>query len=142
MKETRKGYNRNMSSKQLYVIVFVSALALIGGIFSLTDYASSINYLKVKPSATANQPVETKSTQVSYTCQAGKTAMDLLLASQKNVGYEGSEGSDLGVFVTEINDVKQGSGKYWLYSVNGQEATISASSYVCQANEEIKWELR
>lgn len=75
---------------------------------------------------------------ISYTCQPGKSAFEILEQSN-NVEFKGSS---FGRFITKINGVEQGEGKYWLYLVDGREATVSADSYVCQGREQIKWELK
>lgn len=75
----------------------------------------------------------------SYDCQKGKTALEVLLLRNDFVE---TEESDLGAFVTSIGNTPQGNGKYWLYSVDNKEATISASAYVCQDSEKIRWELK
>lgn len=75
---------------------------------------------------------------VSYSCEEGKSVFDLL-SSKENV--EANDGS-FGKFVSEINGVSQGNGKYWLYTVDGQEATVGASAYICKGGEAIIWELK
>lgn len=80
-----------------------------------------------------------KGLQVIYNCEKDKSVFDVLVKSVANVE---SEDSTLGKFVTSIDGHEQGGGKYWLYTVNGQEATVSASQYICQDNEEVIWELK
>lgn len=77
--------------------------------------------------------------QVIYQCEKKRSVFEMLIKSVPNVK---SEDSSLGKFVTSINGNEQGGGKYWLYTVNGQEATISASLYICQDNEKIVWQLK
>lgn len=74
----------------------------------------------------------------SYTCEGGKSAFDVL---DDKAEIEFNE-SSFGRLVTAINNQKQGDNKYWLYSVDGKEATVGASMYICQGGEEIKWELK
>ncbi len=74
-----------------------------------------------------------------YLCESGKTAFELLQHTTQNVEFQGSS---FGRFVTSINGVKQGNGKYWLYFIDSKDATISADAYICQGDEKIKWELK
>lgn len=48
----------------------------------------------------------------------------------------------LGIFVDKINQVEGGGGKYWIYSVNGEESTIGVSEYILKVGDIIKWELK
>jgi len=75
---------------------------------------------------------------VSYNCEQGKSVFDVLKNKET---VESSDGS-FGKFVSGINGVSQGNGKYWLYSVDGQEATVGASDYICKGGENITWELK
>lgn len=59
-----------------------------------------------------------------------------------NFSFGFKEYPALGIFVNEINGFKDGDGKYWIYSVNGKEATIGISKYVLQDGDIINWELK
>ncbi|MFH1713473.1 MAG: DUF4430 domain-containing protein [Candidatus Jacksonbacteria bacterium] len=49
-------------------------------------------------------------------------------------------GGDLGVFIKQIGDKKNGEdGKYWQYLVNGEYAKAGVSSYKVQAGDVILW---
>jgi hypothetical protein len=80
-----------------------------------------------------------KDGKLSYKCEEGKTAYDLLLSNSYAVK---SQDSSMGKFVTSINNKPQGGGKYWLYKINGEEATVGATNYKCVGKEDILWELR
>jgi hypothetical protein len=45
----------------------------------------------------------------------------------------------LGNFITEINGLKGSPGKYWIYYVNNEKATIGASKYILKEGDIIKW---
>lgn len=83
--------------------------------------------------------IDNLDTLFSYGCQKGKTALEMLY---QRTDFVETEDSTLGKFVTSIGNTPQGNGKYWLYSIDGKEATISASSYICQNQEKIRWELK
>ncbi len=89
-----------------------------------------------------NQPTPQKQ-QVTFTylCQAGQTALDGLYnqVGEANVGIKDFS---FGKQVTAINGIEQGEGKYWLYTVDGDEASSSADTYVCHDQEQIEWQLK
>jgi hypothetical protein len=70
-----------------------------------------------------------------YMCEAGKSALD----NKDEVEFDESS---FGKLVTSINNQKQGNNKYWSYLIDGKEASVGASTYICQGGEEIKWELK
>ena len=77
-------------------------------------------------------------TRVSYRCQTGATALEMLLTN-----YAAKlEETSLGTLVIDIDGVSQKDGKYWLYFVDDKEATIGAQAYICQDKEQIIWELK
>lgn len=45
----------------------------------------------------------------------------------------------LGSFVTEINGTKGSPGKYWIYYVNNEKATVGVSGYILKDGDIIKW---
>lgn len=114
----------------------VPLLIFIIGILILVNRQGK-NYQELPFSSNTALPVSNTS-KVEYSCEKGKTAYQLL--EEKNQ-VESSE-SNLGKYVVAINGVKQAEGKYWLYSVDEKEATVSATSYICQNNEKIIWELK
>ena len=96
-------------------------------------------YVSFKPQPPATEVQTTSSDNViTYKCEDNKTAFDVLKQENK---IESTE-SEFGSLVTSINGISQGGNKYWLYSVDNKEATISASEYNCQGGEIIKWELK
>ena len=48
-------------------------------------------------------------------------------------------GGDLGLFVEEINGVKNNSDKYWVYYINDTKAQVGISNYIIQPNDLIEW---
>ncbi len=59
---------------------------------------------------------------------------------ENNFSFVSKEYSDLGIFIDEINGIKGVSGKYWVYSVNGKEASVSVSKYILKGGDNILWE--
>lgn len=76
---------------------------------------------------------------ISYDGQDGKTALELLKTSGKNVE---TNKSSAGEYVTKIDgqpvaDAK----KYWMFYINGQAATVGADQYKTKTGEKIEWKL-
>lgn len=78
--------------------------------------------------------------------QRGDTVYQVMkkLVEQKenNFSFGFKEYPALGIFVDEINGLKNGGGKYWFYYVNGKEATVGISKYVLESGDIISWELK
>lgn len=68
--------------------------------------------------------------------------MEKLKRDDKNFSFKYKQYPSLGIFVNEINNTKGGEGKYWIYYVNGEEATIGVSEYILKGGDIIKWELK
>ncbi len=45
----------------------------------------------------------------------------------------------LGIFITEINEIKGGRGGYWIYYVNGVRANVGVSNYKIKNGDIISW---
>jgi hypothetical protein len=76
---------------------------------------------------------------VSYLCLEGLTAFTAMQAAGHEVSYSDTS---LGKLVNAINGIEPADGKYWLYSIDGQEASVGADSYDCRGEEMIEWELK
>jgi hypothetical protein len=70
------------------------------------------------------------------------------LREQKKIDFSGHDYSGMGFFIEEINGVRNnppnplyqgGSGKNWLYYVNGRLASIGVSFYKLKNNDTIEW---
>lgn len=48
--------------------------------------------------------------------------------------------SSLGSFITEINGVKGEPGKYWIYYVNNEKASVGVSKFILKERDIIRWE--
>jgi hypothetical protein len=47
----------------------------------------------------------------------------------------------MGILVTAIDGVSQQKTAFWLYSVNGEPANISASEFTTDAGDTVRWQL-
>jgi hypothetical protein len=113
----------------LFFIGLLSFFILVG-----RNTNRSVGNVEVSPIAS----VSSAGTELSYSCEVGKSAFEVL----DNKAEVEFDESSFGKLVTSINNQKQGNNKYWLYSVDGKEATVGASTYICQGGEQIKWELK
>lgn len=73
----------------------------------------------------------------------GSTVYDLMTEiknhKEKNFDFKYKEYPSLGIFIDEINGVKGGNGKYWIYYVNNTEASVGASKYILKEGDSILW---
>jgi hypothetical protein len=124
-----------------YVAIVVAGLIFLLGLNRMLRNAESP---KTEPTPTNTQknnaPTTEASTNLTYNCEPGKTAFDLL----EEISTTRPETKDFsfGKQILSINGIEQGNDKYWLYLVDEKEATVSADNYTCQADELIKWELK
>jgi hypothetical protein len=83
-----------------------------------------------------------------YTAQVGegdsvyKIMENLQKNKENNFSFNYKEYPALGVFIDEINGIKGGNGKYWIYYVNGKESSVGVSNYILDENDIINWELK
>ncbi len=122
--------------KYRHLIIFAVVLVLLfGGLYLFKT--TQVKEVAFENELVAESP--TKSTRsFGYECERGKTAF-AILEEKSDVSF--SE-SSFGKLVTAINGTSQNDGKYWLYSIDGKEATVGASTYECQGAEQILWELK
>lgn len=78
---------------------------------------------------------------VDVTIRSGETVLDALKAIE-GLAVETEEYS-YGILVESIDGVKNGTdNKYWLYTINGEEATVGADQYQPENNDLIIWEFK
>ena len=70
--------------------------------------------------------------------EEGRTVVDILALHHRTRILSGPRG----VFVREVDDVANGGGYFWLYSVNGEMATVSADQYTTSTGDVIRWHFR
>ncbi len=86
--------------------------------------------------------------QVHYTAipwQPGMTVVDVLTAAQKHPrGLKLTQkGKGTSTLITDIGGLKnEGSGKNWLFSVNGKQSDIGAGGYELKAGDTVLWEFK
>ena len=130
-----------MNKSRVSTIIFV-VLILIAGFLTIQYKNHQVSPITkssvISPAATMPSASPSQSS-FSYTCSPNTNVFESLQKSATSVKYQSSS---YGKLVTEINGMTQGNSKYWIYSVNGKEATVGAEAYQCQGNEKIDWELK
>ena len=100
--------------------------------------ASNINQDQKSETPASGGKTQNRSDTISYDCEKGKTAYDLLLKKTNNQVVV--KDYPFGKLVEAIQDTKGGTeGKYWLYFIDGKSATVSADNYHCQNKEKVEW---
>lgn len=61
------------------------------------------------------------------------------LASTTAFTFKATYNSGLGYFIDEINGVPNTSRTFWIYYVNGKEATVGISMYIMKPGDSINW---
>ena len=133
----------NIMNQKTAISIIVTVLILVTlGVYWFINQGTNPNP-SVNPSTNQETSKEATNsgvqTSFSYKCQQGKSAFERLTESYPSVQ---TKGSSFGKMITSISGILQGNGKYWLYSVDDKEATVGAEQYICQSEEDIKWELR
>lgn len=127
-----------MNSKALLTVGFSLALGVLAlGIFLTISHKQVAAPVLETTEVIKSSVAEVKN--FNHQCVTGKTAFDALMEKSADVKFENSS---LGKFITSINGSEQGNGKYWLYKINGKEASVSADKYICGEGEQVEWELK
>jgi len=87
-------------------------------------------------SKTEDQPAD--SLTIELVGEEGKTVVDILALRYRTRITSGPRG----VFVREIDGVANGGGYFWLYSVNGEMATVASDQYTVSDGDIIRWHFR
>lgn len=128
--------NKNILLNKRYVLIVLAGVVLLAGfIFALVNKPADI--AKTETPATNSAPVVQQAQEVSYTGEAGKTALAQLKETTENVV---TKTSSMGEYVDSIGELKGGQdGKYWTFYVDGVMASIGADGYVAKGGEAIVW---
>jgi len=116
------------------VVVIVVAGGIIGGIYYKKSQGANESS---KPTSGA-QVEQINLKIVDLIGVEEKSVLDLLKDKTK-VEYTDSAS---GVFITEINDIKNTDKEFWMYSVNGVDAAVAANKYITKDGDKIKWEYK
>lgn len=142
-----------MKKNILYVLSILIVLAAAWGWFffynSGSQTASIEESLPVKKENASAKEValviddgEGRPQTFSAELKAGQTAFDLLNSQAQGRGLilKTKEYSGLGIMIESIGGIKNGdAGKYWIYYVNGQMASVSADKYQLKAGDKVEF---
>ena len=75
---------------------------------------------------------------------AGASLYDVLLSANESgqIMFSGKNYPALGFFISDINSLHNGNGKYLFYYINGKEASVGVSSYFPEDGDVIEWKLK
>lgn len=75
---------------------------------------------------------------------SGTSLYEALTAARQNgqISLSGKNYPGLGFFVTQINSLQSGNGKYLFYYINSEEASVGVSSYKPKDGDVIEWKLK
>lgn len=76
----------------------------------------------------------------SATMEDGSTALELLekVSTEQNIPVT-TKVYDFGTLVTGIDGVEATEKEFWLFSINGESATVGASDYLLEAGDRIEF---
>ncbi len=105
----------------------------------------TVPQIVAKPLSGLNLKVSLAVLDKTYSAEVkeGSTVYDLMKELQNkkenNFIFKYKEYLSLGVFIEEINGIKGRNGKYWIYYVNNNEASVGVSKYVLREGDSILW---
>ncbi|TSC96743.1 MAG: hypothetical protein CEN88_285 [Candidatus Berkelbacteria bacterium Licking1014_2] len=125
-----------MKKNIIAFIIIIVIFGLIGTFSSLTKAPTTTNQQNNNQQSTEAD----KQTKITYSGEEGKTALELL---KKQTTVETKTSGELGEYVVTINGLPTAAeaGKYWLFYVNGQMATVGADKYQTKTIDTIEWRL-
>jgi uncharacterized protein YxeA len=121
------------------ILIAIIVLAIIGVAgYTYKNQHNQAGTTDLSSSTLPTTPSDWQSKVITYSGEEGKTVYEIL-----KLGYqvEANEGSS-GVMVNSINGLKATDKDFWLYSVNGQDATVAADKYFTKTSDQIKWEYK
>lgn len=86
--------------------------------------------------------VKAGTVQANIPIISGITLYQLIRQFSPELALQGKEYNSLGFFVTDIGNLHQGNGKYLMYYINNQEASMGISLYVPKNGDIIEWKLK
>lgn len=96
-----------------------------------------------RPAITESATVIAGDMTLSLSFIPGVTFYDALVwaKNEGRIEFSGKNYPGLGFFVTDIGTLHAGGGRYLLYYVNGEEATVGVSSYELKGGDVVEWKL-
>jgi hypothetical protein len=127
------------SKKIIVAVAAIVATGIIVFVWANKEVTNTKKDINTQSSQTAGENNEKQKTEyLSYQGEDGKTAMELL----KSEAEVETKSSSLGDYVTSINGNDGGGSKFWLFYIDGKEASVGADKYVTKSGETIEWKLQ
>ncbi|MBI5449268.1 DUF4430 domain-containing protein [Candidatus Gottesmanbacteria bacterium] len=97
----------------------------------------------VVPEATLTATLHAGETSIVLAFTDGQTLLEALSAAQNSgqISFTGKQHSGLGFYITDIGTLHESPGKYLVYYINGQSATLGVSTYTPKNSDVIDWKL-
>lgn len=124
----------NAQHKKLIVAGVIAVFLLVGAGGLLLHKPNNPRPSVLGAATVQQQPI----TVLRYQGTDGKTALALLKLRATVVTKQSSYGE----YVVSINGSDGGGKKYWIFYVNGQEASVGAGAYVTKSTDKIEWRLQ
>ena len=140
-----------MKNKKNIIVIVLIFISMVIGFCVFTNIHKNNSRVEVRHSTSGintENNVTLNANNITYRVRfsGDQTVYDIMniLASEKtkNFSFKAKEYPRLGYFVEEINSVKGGQGKYWIYTVNDEEASVGISQYILHSGDIINWELK
>lgn len=116
----------NFSVSGMIAAIILIALLLLGG-FGISRY-NQLHPQKGKSTINGTQIV-------SYSCEEGKTALDML---KVNAQIETAD-SEAGAFPITINGIPDTQDHFWMFYINGELAQSAPAQYTCKSGDKVEW---
>jgi hypothetical protein len=128
------------STQKLLVTITLVVVLLIGSATAVVAWRTHNEGAKDAKAAQSNTShSQQRTTNLSYTGQNGKNALELLKQHASVI----TKNSSYGEYVDSIDGVAGGTGgKYWTFYVNGQQASVGAGAYATHNTDKIEWKLQ
>ncbi len=127
----------------LVIAIVIIALGIGGYAMNRAESAPASTTANTSVSAVEAQQATIRVSGQNYPVTIS-TDMTVLAALKATAGLtiETKTFTGIGDYVSAINGVSEGDGKYWLYSINGQEATEGVGMAKIKAGDTIEFNLK
>ncbi len=127
------------------IIAIVGAFALlVHNEVAVAPVGGSLASQSAQPENVPSITLKAGSSTIRLPIKEGISLYDSLVLDQQKglLAFSGTEYPGLGFFMTDIGTLHQGGGKYLVYFINGNDASIGISSYIPKNGDMIEWQLK
>ena len=134
---------KNRENEPLWPGLLVPVL-LVGGLLILLTFVSCGNRAEQtsdNPSKAADTTLVTEPQDSVVIDLTGEDSVSVfaLLRRNHNVDYKTTA---MGVFISGIDGLKNGSGVYWIYSINDTTPQVASDKVLTKSGDRVKWHFR